>query len=113
MKARNLRNGKELSDNVEVADNLFKRMKGLLGKGELRTGESLLIKPCISLHTFFMKFPIDVIFLNRKNKVIATIKNLKPNRLTRLYLKAVSVLELPSGTIDATSTEIGDEIGIR
>ena len=112
MKARNVRNGKELSNNVDVSDTLFKRMKGLLGKSEMQNGESLWIKPCMSIHTFWMKFPIDVIFLNKKNHVVATIKNLKPNRLTRLYPKAVSVLELPAGTIEATSTEIGDEIEI-
>lgn len=112
MKAYNLRNGKELSDNVAVADSLFKRMKGLLGKSELPPGEALWIKPCMSIHTFFMKFPIDAVFLDKKNKVIAIIKNLKPNRMTRLYFKAASVLELPVGTIEVTATEVGDEIEI-
>jgi uncharacterized membrane protein (UPF0127 family) len=113
MKACNVKNGRELSGNVEVADYLFKRMKGLLGKNELRVGESLWIKPCMSIHTFFMKFPIDLIFLNKQNVVIATIENLQPNRLTRLYPKAASVLELPAGTIEATSTVVGDVIEIK
>lgn len=113
MKACNVKNGKELSDNIQVATHLFERMKGLLGKNELRAGESLWIKPCMSIHTFFMKFPIDVIFLNKQNEVIAAIENLQPNRLTSLYPKAVSVLELPAGTIEATATVIGDEIEIR
>jgi uncharacterized membrane protein (UPF0127 family) len=112
VKAHNLNNGKELSSNVIVADRVLKRMKGLLGKSELPSGEALWIKPCMSVHTFFMRFPIDVVFLNRKNQVVALEKNLFPNRLTRLYPKAVSVLELPSGTIDATSTGVGDEIEI-
>jgi len=113
MKACNVKNGRELSGNVEVADHLIKRMKGLLGKNELRAGESLWIKPCMSIHTFFMKFSIDVVFLNKKNSVIATIKNLKPNRMTRLYHEAVSVLELPVGTIEATATVVGDKIEIK
>ena len=113
MKACNVRNGRDLSDNVEVADHILKRMKGLLGKSGLRAGEALWIKLCMSIHTFFMKFPIDVIFLNKRNEVIATIKNLQPNRLTRLYPKAVSVLELPAGTIEATSTVVGDEIEFK
>jgi len=113
MKACNVKNGKELSGNVEVADHFFKRMKGLLGKNALRVGESLWIKPCMSIHTFFMKFPIDVIFLNKKDHVVAAIKNLKPNRLTRLYPKAVSVLELPAGTIEKTSTIVGDMIEFK
>ena len=78
MRARNIRNEEELSHNVDIADTFYKRMKGLLGKSGLKTGEALWIKPCMSVHTFFMKFPIDVIFLNKKNHVIATIKNLKP-----------------------------------
>jgi uncharacterized membrane protein (UPF0127 family) len=113
MKARNVRTNKELSNNINVAATFFKRMKGLLGKSYLKTGESLWIKPCNSIHTFLMKFPIDVIFLNKKNHVVATLKNLKPNRLTRLYPKAVSVLELPAGTINATATVVGDEIEFK
>jgi hypothetical protein len=112
MKAINIRTHKELATNVIVADNLFTRMKGLLGKKELPFGEALWIKPCFSVHTFFMKFPIDVIFLNKKNQVIAAVSNLTPNRMTRLYPQSFSVLELPSGTIVASNTEVGDEIKI-
>jgi len=87
-------------------------MKGLLGKSDMQLGEALWIKPCMSIHTFFMRFPIDIIFLNKRNKVIALIKNLKPNRLTRLYLSAASVLELPAGTLNTTDTRVKDEIEI-
>ena len=112
MRAFNTRTGKELSVDVKVADTLFTRMKGLLGKKELPKGEALWIKPCFSVHTFFMKFAIDVIFLNKKNQIIASVSNLSPNRMTRLYPQSFSVLELPTGTIDATNTEVGDEIEI-
>lgn len=112
MKAYNVRNSKELSNNVAVADTLLKRMKGLLGKKEMLNGEALWIKPCISVHTFFMKFPIDVIFLDRRSRIIAAISNLKPNHITRLYLQAASVLELPEGVLEATDTKVGDEIDI-
>ena len=112
MKAYNVRTGKELSNNVALADDLLKRMKGLLGKSTMPNGESLWIKPCISVHTFLMRFPIDVIFLNKRNQVIAAIRNLRPNRVTRLYPKAVSVLELPVGILQVTDTREGDEIKI-
>lgn len=112
MQATNLRTGKVLATNVKVADTLFTRMKGLLGKKELPQGEALWIKPCFSVHTFFMQFPIDVLFLDRQNHVIASIPDLTPNRLTRLYPKAFSVLELPAGTIDANFIEIGNQIEI-
>ena len=112
MKACNLRNSKELSNNVPVANSLLKRMKGLLGKNEMQTGEALWVKPCMSVHTFFMKFPIDVVFLNKKNRVIAAIEHLQPNRATRLYLQAAGILELPAGILKATNTRVGDEIEI-
>jgi len=112
MIAVNTRTGKALATNVRVADNLFTRMKGLLGKKELPIGEALWIKPCFSVHTFFMKFPIDVIFLNKDNQIIAAVSNLTPNCMTRLYPQSFSVLELPPGTIVATNSEIGDIIEI-
>jgi uncharacterized membrane protein (UPF0127 family) len=112
MKAFNIRNSKQLADNVTIANSLFKRMKGLLGKKYMLNGEALWIKPCLSVHTFGMKFPVDVAFLNKRNQVIATIRNLQPNRLTKLYLKSSSVLELPAGVLEATDTRVGDEIEI-
>jgi len=112
MKAVNIRTSKELATNVKVADNIFTRMKGLLGRKELPVGDALWIKPCFSVHTFFMKFPIDVIFLNKTNQVIAAVRNLKPNRMTRLYPQSFSVLELPTGTIDASNAKKGDTIDI-
>jgi uncharacterized membrane protein (UPF0127 family) len=113
MNAYNLRNNRKLSHNVAVADSLLKRLKGLLGRNEMLQGEALLIKPCMSIHTFLMKFPIDVIFLDKRSRVIAAIRNLQPNRLTALYLRATSALELPAGILDATDTKVGDEIEIE
>jgi uncharacterized membrane protein (UPF0127 family) len=110
MKAVNLRSKKEIAGNVAVATRMFERMKGLLGQSAMVAGDGLLIKPCNSVHTFGMKFPIDVVFLNRNNVIIAVRKNLAQNRLTQIYLKAASVLELPAGCLDATSTNVGDEI---
>ena len=112
MRAYNLRSSKELSNNVIVADSPLKRMKGLLGRKEMQEGEALWITPCYSIHTFFMRFPIDVVFLSKKNRVVALVKNIKPNRMTRLYLRATSDLEMPSGTIESTATEIEDQIEI-
>jgi hypothetical protein len=110
MRAVNGRTGKELATDVKVADSLFTRMKGLLGKKELPTGEALWIKPCFSVHTFFMHFPIDVVFLNKENHIIALVKDLTPYHLTRFYPQSFSVLELPNGTIDAIEIMIGDKI---
>jgi uncharacterized membrane protein (UPF0127 family) len=87
-------------------------MKGLLGRNSLDDGEGLLIRPCKGIHTFGMKFPIDAVFLNRDNRVIAIVNNIPPNRMTRMYLGASSVIELPVGTLDKTATLPGDLLEI-
>ncbi len=112
MKAFNARNGKEVSADVKVAESLPERLKGLLGRKKLEPGESLLIRPCKSIHTIGMGFPIDVVFLNRRSVVISVKQNLPPNRMTWLYFGAVSVLELTAGTLTATDTRVGDRIEI-
>ena len=104
---------RELARRLIVADSLFRRMKGLLGRASLAADEGLWICPCNSVHTFGMKFPIDVVFLDAGKRVIALSENLLPNRLTRIHFKAASVLELPAGTIRDVSLTIGDEIGIN
>ncbi len=99
-----------LAEEVMVADTPFSRMKGLLGNKEFSKGKAVLIRPCNSIHTFFMRFPIDVLFVDRGNRIIKAISTIKPFRLTPIYLKANFTVELPSGTIQATSTQENDEI---
>lgn len=112
MNALNQKSGKALAKNLLLADTLLSRMKGLLGSKGLERGEGLWIKPCNGVHSFGMRFPIDVVFLDREHRVIAVRPSLPPNRLTRLYFKATSVLELPSGTAEQTATVPGDCISI-
>jgi uncharacterized membrane protein (UPF0127 family) len=112
MKASILRNGNILSVNVVLANRLLERLKGLLGRKMLHEGESLWIRPCKSIHTIGMKFPIDAVFLDKQNVVINFKKTLLPNRITLIYINAVSVLELPAGTLTATDTRVGDKIEI-
>lgn len=95
-----------------MADNALKRMKGLLGIETLEEGRALWLKPCRGIHTIGMKFPIDVIFLDKRYEVVAIRKNLAPNRITRLYLSAASVIELPAGKLSETNIEVGDVIEI-
>jgi uncharacterized protein len=112
MKAIDRTSGKELALNLSVADTLFARMKGLLGRRSLPSGEGLWIKPCNSVHTFGMQFPIDVVFLDKEKRVVGLAKTLRPNRISRLYYEASSVIELPAGTIDASDTVTGDHIEV-
>jgi uncharacterized membrane protein (UPF0127 family) len=110
MRAINVSNGNELSGNVVAAECLWNRMKGLIGRDYLEKGESLWIRPCNSVHTVGMKFPIDILFLDLENRVIGVSERMPPNRLSRIFFKARSVLELPAGALSASVTEVGHRI---
>lgn len=101
--------GRELAAQVELADSLFTRMKGLLGRDSLADGLCLWIKPCKGVHTFFMRFPIDVLFLDKEWRVVEIVRNLPPNRMTPVYAKAASVLELPAHAAEGI-VAVGDII---
>ncbi len=98
-----------LADSLEVADTGPRRRKGLLGRKCLPPGEGLWIVPCEAVHTFGMQFPIDVVFLDRKNRIVKTRSNVRPGRLSAC-LSAKSVIELPSGTVLSTQTMRGDTV---
>jgi len=107
MRVTNLTRGTVLADSADIADTSAKRRTGLLKHKSLPKGQGLWISPCESIHTFFMKFPIDVLYLGRQKKVRKIRKSLKPWRLSACLL-ARSVLELPAGTAEETGTEVGD-----
>jgi uncharacterized membrane protein (UPF0127 family) len=98
-----------LADRAEIADTSAKRRTGLLKHTGLAPGEGLWIAPCEGVHTFGMKFPIDVIFLNRKRKVLKIRPNMVRGRLS-FSLRAHSVLELPTGRLEETGTVAGDQL---
>lgn len=102
-----------ISDDVKVAQNFFTRTVGLLSKKFLPEGEALIIKPSCSVHTFFMRFEIDVLFTDRKGKIIALYENVKPFRILPIHLGSNCVVELASGTISAKSIKKGDLINIE
>jgi uncharacterized protein len=108
--ATNLTRGAILGDRVRVADNILTGIVGLLGERELATGDGLLITPSQGVHTWGMLFSIDVLVLDRDWKVIAMRKAMRPFGMTRVLLNARSVLELPAGTADSTSTAVGDSL---
>ena len=79
-----------------VADSMFRRMRGLLGRRELPRGEGMLIRPAPSVHTFFMAFPIDVVFLSREGDVVKVCEDVRPWRASAAC-RAHSTLELAAG----------------
>lgn len=110
MKITNLNKSTVLADDVFVADNMFYRIKGLLGRKGVSENQALVIKPCNAVHSFFMSFPIDVLFVDKAGKIVAVEKNLKPWRISKIYFKAQYVIELANGVADKTSTAVGDKI---
>jgi uncharacterized membrane protein (UPF0127 family) len=101
--------GALIAANVCVADTPRSRRIGLLKHNALEPGAGLWIYPTQAIHTFGMRFPIDVVFLDRRFRVKRVYQRLRPFRLTSFVWGAQSVLELASGTLAGTGTTIGDE----
>ncbi len=96
---------------LQTADTFWQRLRGLLGQASLPQGRGLLISSCRSVHTMHMRFPIDVIFLDRAWMVVGLEPRLCPGRFSRHYPSAWFALELPAGTIEASGTAIGHQLG--
>ncbi|MCL6570428.1 MAG: DUF192 domain-containing protein [Bacillus sp. (in: Bacteria)] len=113
MKVVNLTNGAELANHLAIADTFFKRLKGLMFSKSLPAGHGLLIRPCQAIHTFFMKYSIDVLYLSKDFEIVGLDETLKPAKVGKYQKRATSVLELPSGTIQKTETKIGNYLTIK
>ena len=101
-----------LGDRVQVADSSLRRMWGLLGRRSLASGEGLWIRPSSGVHTVGMAFPIDVVGLDKSNRVLKLWPELPPFRVTSVSWAMFSVIELPAGQIAATSVQVGDQLSI-
>ena len=109
LRVRNQSKNTVLGDRVGIADNSATRRTGLLKHSRLEQGEGLWIAPSEAVHTFGMKFPIDVLFLDKKRKVLKIRSDMVRSRMA-ICLRAHSVLELPSGTAAAMNTVVGDQL---
>jgi uncharacterized membrane protein (UPF0127 family) len=101
-----------ICERCQVADRPWARMKGLLGRRELTPGEGILLRPASSIHTFFMRFPIDAVFLDRDLCVLAISAGLKPWRAAGRR-GARAVLELPAGESERRGTRVGDILRVE
>jgi uncharacterized membrane protein (UPF0127 family) len=109
IKVLNRDRGTVVAEAADVADTSAKRRTGLLKHSRLDPGTGLWISPCEAVHSFGMKFAIDLVYLDRKKRVRKIRKEMVPRRLSAC-LTAHSVLELPVGAIDASRTEPGDQL---
>lgn len=111
--ARNVDTGELVANRVTVAAKKMERAIGLLARASLLPGEGLLITPCRGVHTCGMRFTIDVLALDAEGLVVDAVRELGPWRIRLPRRGAVSVLELPAGSLSRTSTERGHRIELQ
>lgn len=99
-----------LADRALLADTAWSRMRGLLGRDTLVPGEALVITGCQSIHMVFMKFAIDVVFVDRKGVVVGLVQNISPFSLSPIFWRADRAIELPAGVIASSGTSLSDQI---
>jgi uncharacterized membrane protein (UPF0127 family) len=112
LRIRNVTKGTTLADRADIADTSPARQRGLLKHTGLAEGEGLWIVPCEGVHSFFMKFAIDVVFINKKRVVVKVRPNMVKSRLA-LSFRAHSTIELPVGMIEKSRTAAGDQLELE
>jgi uncharacterized protein len=101
--------GTVVCERCTIADNPLRRMRGLLGRDGLESGEGLLLRPASAVHTYFMRFPIDVVFLDRSLVVVGISDSVDPWK-ARSQKGAKAVLELPAGESARRGLAVGDQL---
>ncbi len=99
-----------LAREARLANSFFSRLKGLLGTKSLLQDEGMILDPCKSVHTFFMHYDLDVIFIDKNNMIVGCESHLKPNRLSSYYGAARKAIELPAGTIEEKMIKLGQKL---
>jgi hypothetical protein len=110
MQVFNQSRNSSLTMSGRVADTFWLRLKGLLGAAPLQSGDGLLLVGEKSIHTLFMGFPIDVVYIDKSWQVIRLDPNMVPYRLGPFLPRSAFILELPVGTIAKSETQVGDQL---
>lgn len=109
MKCFNQTTDKLIAGDLKLVDGFFGRLVGLLATSSLKEGQGIVLKPCTQIHTFFMRFAIDIIFVDKDFTVLHVIENMKPWRLSPLLLKSLYTVEVAAGALKG-SVKVGDKI---
>jgi len=99
-------------DELEASEAMSKRTRGLIGHAPLRFGQGMMIRPCRWIHMFGMSFPIDVLYVNRRGRIVAVSENLRPNRIDRPVPHAWYVVEMAAGAIREARIRVGDLVEV-
>ena len=105
----NKKNNQVILNNVRIADSSWQRFVGLMGKPFLPKGDGLLLRPCNSIHCFFMKFPIDVAFVDKDDRVLRIITAMKPGHISPIVWKSAYVIESNQNTLEQ-NLRVGDTV---
>lgn len=100
------------ADNVEVARGFIRQLVGLIGRREFPRGSALVIPGCRQVHTFFMRFAIDVVFLDAQNRILCVEADVRPYRVTRYCRGAARAIEFPAGIVAEYRLKPGDTVVI-
>lgn len=110
IRVTNTTRGTVLGTRVRLADDAASRVRGFLFRPPPATGEGILLSPCRAVHMFGVRFALDVVFISAEGAVVATYPQLAPWRRSAIHGSALHALELPSGTIRASGTAVGDAL---
>ena len=105
------RTQRPLATSVEVADTRRARRKGLLGRDSMRPDQAMVISPCVAVHTGFMRFAIDVVFIDHDGRAVHIVQDLQPWRMAASF-RAHAVIEMPAGRVKACGIEVGDRLSL-
>jgi uncharacterized membrane protein (UPF0127 family) len=99
-----------IADHVEIADCFWARARGLIGRREIPNGFGLVIRPCNAIHMLFMSMDLDALHVDSDGRVVRILHEIKPWRVGPIVRKSAWVIELPTGVVRATGTQVGDLI---
>ena len=109
---KNITKNNIVADKIIIADKFWIRMFGLMGRSDLEENEGLLLTPCNSVHMMFMRFPLDVLFLDKEFVVVKIIENLKPWRISPIVHNAFQTVELSHGSAMKKYINDGDRLSL-
>ncbi len=107
----NVTKGTTIARNVTIARSMLSRARGLMFRTSLAPDSGMLIDPCSSIHMFFMRFAIDVLYVDRDDRVVRAQRAIKPWRIGPIHTRGAKyVVELPVGTIESSKSQAGDQL---
>jgi uncharacterized membrane protein (UPF0127 family) len=112
-RVRDAGTGRAVADRVRLADTHWTRLRGLIGTSGLAPCDGLWIVPCKQVHMFWMRYAIDVVFLDDDARIVGVCADLRPWRISPKFAGAASVIELAAGALAASSISVGDRLAIE